>query len=127
MAIWIVKPKFKKSITERMFWEKDGNVLIDSTGWRWGEFTVETEDDNPPVLPEGVDIFSCGYDAEMVETSDGYWAGRNTDGCDDETTEWLEEFLKESSVYDLEDHGWTQTDCEVILDGELEITLDDQQ
>ena len=123
MATWRVQPKFKKSITERVFWEKDGNVLIEETGWRWGEFTVETEDDQPPVLPEGVDIFSCGYDTELVETSDGCWSDNNMDDCDDETIEWLEEFLEDNSVFDLEEHGWGQTDCEMILDGELEITL----
>lgn len=125
MANWIVKPKFKKSITERVFWEKDGNVFIEETGWRWGEFLVTTEDDQPPVLEEGVDIFSCGYDAEMVETQDGCWSDQNTDDCDDETTEWLEEFMEDHSAYELEEHGWTQTDSEMILDGELEITRED--
>lgn len=125
MATWIVKPKFKKSITERMFWEKDGNVFIDETGWRTGEFLVTTETDEPPILPEGVDILNCGYDSEMVETWDGCWSDRNYDDCDDETAEWLEEFLEDNSTFDLEEHGWIQTDCEMILDGELEITRED--
>ena len=123
MATWRVQPKFKKSITERIFWEKDGNVFIDETGWRWGEFTVETEDDNPPVLESGVDILCCDYETELVECSDGCWNDHNYDDCDDETAEWLEEFLEENSVYDLEEHGWRQTDSEMILDGDLEITL----
>lgn len=123
MATWRVQPKSKKSIVERIFWEKDGNVFIDETGWRWGEFLVETENDVPPVLADGVDIFSCGYETEMVETSDGCWNDRDFDDCDDETTEWLEEFLEDNSVFDLEEHGWIQIDSEMILNGELEITL----
>jgi hypothetical protein len=123
MATWRVQPKSKKSIVERLFWEKDGNVFIDETGWRWGEFLVETETGEPPVLADGVDIFSCGYETEMVETSDGCWNDRDFDDCDDETTEWLEEFLEDNSVFDLEEHGWVQTDSEMILNGELEITL----
>jgi hypothetical protein len=123
MATWRVQPKFKKSITERIFWKKDGNVFIDETVWRWGEFLVETEDDNPPVLEPGVDIYSCGYETELVECWDGCWNDRNYDDCDEETEAWLEEFLDDNSVYDLEEHGWVQTDCEMILDDELEITL----
>lgn len=127
MATWKVQPKTKKSVTERTYWEKDGNVFIDETGWRWGEFLVTTEDDKPPVLEDGVDIFACGYDSEMVETMDGCWADQNYDDCDDETTDWLKEFLEDNSVWDLEEHGWVQTDAEMILEGELEITLVDSQ
>jgi hypothetical protein len=123
MATWIVKPKFKKSITERIFWKKDGNVFIDETGWRWGEFLVETEDDQPPVLEDGVDIFSCGYYSELVETRDGCWSEHNYDDCDEESQAWLEEFLEDNSTWDLEEHGWIQTDSEMLLEGELEITL----
>jgi len=123
MATWKVQPKFKKSTIERMFWEKDGNRFIDETGWRSGEFLVTTETDEPPVLESGVDIYSCGYEAELVETWDGCWNDRDYDDCDDETREWLEEFLEENSVFDLEQHGWNQIDCEMILDGDLEITL----
>jgi hypothetical protein len=123
MATWRVQPKFKKSTIERIFWTKDGNVFIDETGWRSGEFLVTTEDDNPPVLESGVDILNCGYDSEMVETWDGCWNDRNYDDCDDETQAWLEDFLEENSTWDLEEHGWIQTDSEMILDGDLEITL----
>jgi len=73
MAIWSVKPTWKKSIIERNYLTKDGNKVMVETGWRWGEFTVETEDDNPPDIEAGVDMYDCGYEAELVETSDGCW------------------------------------------------------
>ena len=53
MAIWKLEPTLKKSLIERSYYHKDGMTLMVETGWRWGEFTVETEDDNPPNISEG--------------------------------------------------------------------------
>jgi hypothetical protein len=119
MAEWSVKPIWKKSIIERQEWLKGDNRLIVETGWRWGEFTVYTDDDNPPELEPGVDMFNCGYESEMVETSDGCWEEHDMDECDDETREWLEEFLEENSVFDLEEEGWIPGDTEMIIDCDM--------
>lgn len=121
MATWSVKPNWKKSILERIYFEKDDNRLMVETGWRWGEFLVYTDDDAPPNLESGVDIYNCGYETEMVETTDGCWEEHDMDDCDAETTEWLEEFLEENSYLDLEEHGWIQTDCEMIIDCDMTI------
>jgi len=123
MAIWSVKPTWKKSIIERQEWIKDDNRLIVETGWRWGEFTVYTDDDTPPNLEPGVVMFDCGYDAEMVETTDGCWEEHDMDECDDDVREFLEEFLDENSVFDLEEHGWMSGDTEMIIDCEMEIVM----
>lgn len=124
MALWSVKPKFKKSIIDRQKFTKDDNILVIETGWRWGEFTVETTDDNPPVLEEGVDIFNCDYPSEMIETTDACWEDQDTDDCDEETCEWLEEFFDEgNSFLDLLDHGWTCTDGEMIINCEMDIEM----
>jgi hypothetical protein len=123
MATWSVKPTWKKSIIERNYLTKDGNTVMVETGWRWGEFTVETEDDNPPNIEAGVDIYDCGYESELGETNDGCWEEVDTDDCDDETTEWLEEFFEEGNSWlDLEEHGWSQDECKMIIDCDLEIT-----
>lgn len=119
MATWSVKPAWKKSIIERQEMIKDDNVLIVSTGWRWGEFHVTTEDDSPPNLKPGVDMFSCDYESEMIETSDGCWEEHDMDDCDEETQEWLEEFFEENSYYDLEEHGWIFSDCEMFIDCDM--------
>jgi hypothetical protein len=92
------------------------------TGWRWGEFLVHTDDDNPPNIEAGVDIYNCEYETELLETWDGCWEDRDYDDCDDETREWLEEFLEENSWLDLEEHGWVQDECEMIIDCDLKIT-----
>jgi hypothetical protein len=120
MATWSIKPEWKKSIIERQYMIKDGNRLMIETGWRWGEFEIVTEDDTPPVLLPGVDMFDCGYDCEMIETSDGCWEEHDYDDCDDETREWLEEFFDEGGSWlDLEEHGWSNDDCEMIIDCEM--------
>ena len=120
MITWSVKPEFKKSIIERNYMRKGDNVVMVETGWRWGEFHVYTEDDNPPSLEPGVDIYNCGYETELVETDDGRWEDHDFDDCDEETQEWLEEFFEEGNSWlDLEEHGWSQDECEMIIDCEM--------
>lgn len=127
MAEWSVKPTWKKSIIERNYLTKDGNRVMIETGWRWGEFTVYTDDDNPPDIEAGVDIYNCDYETELVETTDGCWEEVDTDDCDDETTDWLENFFDEGNSWlDLEEHGWSQDECEMIIDCDLEITRIDE-
>jgi hypothetical protein len=116
MALWKIEPTWKKSLIERMYFVKDGNKVMIETGWRWGEFTCETEDDNPPEIEAGADLWDCGYDVEMIEMNDGCWEEHDMDECDEETREWLEEFLEENSWMDLEEHGWTNTESECIID-----------
>ena len=128
MAEWSVKPTWKKSIIERNYLVKDGNTVCVETGWRWGEFTVYTDDDNPPNIEAGVDIYNCDYETELVETTDGCWEEVDYDECDDETREFLEEFFDEGNSWlDLEEEGWMQDECEMIIDCDLEIRklLDD--
>jgi len=123
MATWSVKPTWKKSIIERQYISKDGNELVVETGWRWGEFLVHTDDDNPPNIEAGVDIYNCEYETELVETTDGCWEEHDFDECDDETREWLENFFDEGNSWlDLEEEGWIFGDCEMIIDCDLEIT-----
>lgn len=124
MAVWSVKPSFKKSIIERQTWCNGGDSFVWETGWRWGEFHVTTEDDNPPVLEAGVDIYNCDYDAELYETVDGCWDDMNYDGCSDETREQIEAFLEEgNSVFDLEEEGWYNSDTEMIIDCDMDIEM----
>jgi len=122
MALWKVTPDWKKSVIERNYLTKDGNTVMVETGWRWGEFSVQTEDDTPPVLEAGVDLYNCDYDVELVETNDGCWEEHDFDECDPETQEWLEEFFEEGNSWlDLEENGWIQQDCEMIIDCDMTI------
>lgn len=120
MAEWSIKPTWKKSLIEREEYTKDGNRVIIETGWRWGEFTCVTDDDTPPNIVAGDDLWACGYDVEMVECTDGCWEEHDMDECDEDVREWLEEFLEENSHFDLEEHGWVRGDSEMIIDCEPE-------
>ncbi len=124
MATWKVEPTWKKSVIERNYLTKGDNRVMVETGWRWGEFLVFTDDDSPPKIESGVDIYDCGYETELVETNDGCWEDVDYDECDEETTEWLEEFFEEGNSWlDLEENGWLQDECEMIIDCELKMTL----
>lgn len=124
MAVWSVKPQWKKSIIERQEWTKGEERFIYETGWRWGEFHVYTDDDNPPDLKPGVDIFNCEYETELVETTDGCWDDYDFDECDEETVEWLQSFFDEgNSVFDLEEHGWYNGETEMIIDCDMDIEM----
>lgn len=123
MATWSVEPTWKKSVIERQYWTKDGNTFVYDTGWRWGVFHVYTDDDNPPDIEAGVNIYDCGYETELIETWDGCWDDFDWDECDDDVREWIENFLEEgNSVYDLEEHGWINNETEMIIDCDLQIT-----
>ena len=120
MATWKVGPQYKKSIIERNHLIKDDNMFHVETGWRWGEFLVYTNDDNPPDIKAKVDIYDCGYETELVETNDGCWEDYDYDDCDDMTREWLENFFEDGNNWlDLEEHGWVQDFCEMIIDCDL--------
>jgi hypothetical protein len=122
MATWKVTPTFKKSVIERNYLRKGDNVFMVETGWRGGEFLVYTDNDEPPKLEAGVDIFNAGYEAEMVETYDGCWEDHDFDDCDEETTAWLETFFEDGNSWlDLEEQGWIQDDGEMIIDCDLKI------
>lgn len=122
MAKWKVTPQWKKSIIERNYWSKGPDTIMHEIGWRSGEFIVYTDDDNPPNIEAGVDLYNCGYEAEMIETSDGSWEEYDYDECDDIVRELVEEFLDEgNSLYELEEQGWTCNDVEMIIDCDLNI------
>lgn len=124
MATWSVKPQYKKSIIERQTWVNGGESFVYETGWRWGEFTVFTEDDNPPKLEAGVDIFNCDYETQMEYTDDGCWDDYDWDDCSEETKERLEAFFEEgNSVFDLEEEGWYNSDTEMIIDCDMDIVM----
>ena len=121
MATWSIKPIWKKSIIERIHYHKDGKEIIEETGWRWGEFTCETEDDEPPVLEEGVDLFDCGYDIEMQYCDDGCWTEYEFIGFTEEEEQAMNEWLEENSFFELEEEGWISGDTEMILNSDAEI------
>ena len=128
MALWKIEPTWKKSLIERMHFHKDDKTIIVETGWRWGEFTCETEDDNPPILEEGVDLYSSGYDIQMEYCDDGCWTEYEFEGFTEDEEEEIREWLDNNSFLDLEEDGWISGDTEMIMNCEpiIEKVEDDE-
>ena len=144
MAIWTVKTYHKKNVQENeTFVQRNGKGRITTAnGFRWGEWTVETSDDNPPEfefteVPGGdgardsIDMLSCCVnnieEVELVSMDDGgCWYDIEFEGLTEEEEEELQEFIDENSIYELEDSGdWYQDDTEWWIWGPIEITNDE--
>lgn len=130
MALWKVTPTWKKSIVEVQEWVKPGSddVITHEIGWRWGEFFVVTEDDNPPKIEEGVDMFNLpdGCTCDDWSTEDGCWEETDIEIDDSDEYEEVEEFLSENSIYDLEEKDWVMSDSYMYINCELNIEKVDE-
>jgi hypothetical protein len=148
MASYTVRTYYKKSCEQHEhFYNRKikGAEIIVKDGFRFAEFTVETNDDEFPQfafteVPGGdgkkdsVDLYSCFGDnvenTELVEMFDGgCWGDTEIEGIDDEDeVERLEELINEEGSYSLEDDGdgdWYLSDTECWVWGPLEVTNDD--
>ena len=141
MAIWTVKTYHKKNVQEVETYlqrEGDGKITI-TNGFRWGEWTVETSDDNPPefeftTVPGGdgkrdsINMLDCEYNniesVELISMDDGgCWYDIDIEGLDEDEEEEIREFLDENSAYELEDEGeWYQDETEWWIWGPIEIS-----
>jgi hypothetical protein len=143
MAIWTVSTYYKKSCQEVETYhqrEGDGKVTV-VNGFRYGEWTVETTDENPPEfefveVPDGdgrkdsIDMLDCEINniesVELVEMFDGgCWYDVDVTGLDEEAQAEIEDFLEENSPYDLEEEGWVQGDTHWWIWGPIEIKDED--
>jgi hypothetical protein len=142
MATWTVKTYHKKNVQEvETYLQRDGEgKVVVTNGFRWGEWTVETSDDNPPEfefteVPGGdgrkdsINMLDCSYnnieDAELVSMDDGgCWYDVDVTGLDEEAQAEIEDFLEENSPYELEDRddGWYQDETEWWIWGPIEIS-----
>lgn len=124
MATWIVKPTHKKSILELNYWKKDNKTIVNEIGWRWGEFTIETETDEQPVIDTNTDLFSADFEVSDFSTNDGCWEENRFDGdwSNDEIEEMEDRLSDDISIYDLENEGWVCETSEMFITCEVEIT-----
>ena len=142
MAIWTVKTYHKKNVQEvETYLQSGGEGRVTVTnGFRWGEWTVETSDDNPPEfefteVPGGdgakdsIDMLSCCVNnienVELISMDDGgCWYDVDVTGLDEEAQAEIEDFLEENSPYELEDRddGWYQDETEWWIWGPIEIS-----
>ena len=121
MTTWKISTKYKKSITEKQFWTKDGKTIVYSIGWRWGyakyaeKPEINNEDDEEVNIYELGDVIDQGQD-------DGCWSDWEfPDDMDEEEQERLQEAYEEEYDEGLENEGWICDDTEMWFSGPLEI------
>jgi hypothetical protein len=122
MALWNVEPTCKKSIVEKNYWTKGDKRICVETGWRWGEFTIETEGDEQPEIDEDTDLMCADFELGDWSTTDGCWEDRDYDNMSEREINDIEIFLEDNSVFDLEDDGWSCTDSELYITCDVTIT-----
>lgn len=132
MTTWVVSTTDKKSVEEVEIWVKDGQTIKRTTGFRWGSFVVETNNDEPPEdldpeNPDGVDMYGYFSDnaedgAELISLDDGWFSEvEYPDDMPEEERERLDELWEEESYSSWEDEGWYNSDTECWFYGQLEI------
>ena len=142
MATWTVSTYYKKSCEEvETYHQRNGDGIVTvRNGFRYGEWTVETSDDNPPQfefveVPGGdgkrdsIDMLDCEVNnIESVDLNEmfdgGCWYDVAMANLDDDEEAELEAFLDEHSAYDLEereDDPWSQGDTQWWIWGPIEI------
>ena len=132
MAFWKVSTLQKKSCEEREIWSKGNKSIIRINGFRWGTFTLETTDDNPPdgiteENKEGINIYdytSSNFKSIALDSMDDGWLGdcELSDNIDEDEQAELLEGMEDDYYEYLETNGWVNDETEVWLFGPLEIT-----
>ena len=133
MATWNLSPQYKKSAVEKMFFYKDGMIISIEQGFRWANFTVES--DTRPLTDEelknedGYELGCIDNDEswEMQDMTDGCWLDikRENDKVTDEELEKFEAAWEEDGYCGVEDIGWSNDDTEYFYYGPLCLTNED--
>lgn len=124
MTTWKITNLNKKSAVEIQFWIKNGVIIQREEGYRWGEWTCES--DERPELdldnPDGYEVSFSDYDWEMQEMMDGCWADWTfpEDMSEEERTA-IEEAWDENWYEGLEALGWQNNDAEQHIFGPIKL------
>ena len=133
MATWNLSPQYKKSAVEKMFFYKDGMIISIEQGFRWANFTVESDErpltDDELKNEDGYELGCIDNDEswEMQDMTDGCWLDikRENDKVTDEELEKFEAAWEEDSYSGVEELGWSNDDTEYFYYGPLELTNED--
>ena len=124
---YILKPKSKKSLVERVLYQKNGTVFSYTEGYTGGEWcffgTEEDMKDLLPPLDDDVVDMNMHPDWELVESGQGHTNDWEFIGpADTELVEEAEEVLDNEGHWGLEEAGWDYEDTEWLVYGGLELT-----
>lgn len=133
MATWNLSPQYKKSAVEKMFFYKDGMIISIEQGFRWANFTVESDErpltDEELKNEDGYELGCIDNDEswEMQDMTDGCWLEitRENDKVTDEELEKFEAAWEEDGYCGVEDIGWSNDDTEYFYYGPLCLTNED--
>ena len=79
MSFYTLKTIYKKSVVSTETWRKDGKIITIEEGYRWGSFTLTTDDGEAPEVDvvnlDGVNPYMLSgegniEDSEMDELDD---------------------------------------------------------
>lgn len=134
MAVWKISTTEKKNCEEREQWvhEEKGWNIVRINGYRWGTFTVETTDDNPPEdidpdNPDGINMYEYFSDnaedgAQLDSMDDGWFCDWEwDDDMSEEDQQAVMDGWDEDSYEYMETNGWYNDENEAWLYGPLEI------
>lgn len=127
MTNYVIRPKNKKSLTERVVYEKDGYSITYSEGYTGGEWhyigdPAEFDDHLPPLDDDEVDM-NMYYEWEFQDSGQGFTNNWEfSDGTPDELIEEAEEVLDNEGHFGLEFADWEYQDTEWIVVGGLKLT-----
>ncbi len=119
MATWKISNYHKKNCVEVQHWSKDGKNFTYSEGFRWGTFFKE-DDDQPDVdlkNPDGFEPYWDEWELDMMD--DGCWGDYDWGDLTEEEIAEIEAIIDEEGIFALEEHGWCNTENDVILNGPL--------
>ncbi len=125
MATWRISNYHKKNAVERQFWVKDGVVVTKDEGFRWGNWTCES-DTKPDIdleNPEGYEVLVSDYDWEMEDMIDGCWVDWEwPDDMPEEERERIQALWDEDWYDGMESDGWMNDDTEHWIYGPIMLT-----
>ena len=132
MATWKLSPQYKKSAVEKMFFYNGSKAIVVEQGWRWGTFTVES-DERPLTDLELVN--EDGYELGCIDNDESWELYEMTDGCwldidalrnaTEEDVTAFEQAWEEDGYDGVEELGWSNDDTEYYYLGPLELTNED--
>jgi hypothetical protein len=125
MKTWVLSNAEKKNVEERSTWTKDGVDVIRVEWFRWGTWTLRS-DDRPDVdldNPDGYDVYGSGIDWELQSMDDGVAASWEfPDDMDDDEKARIEGVYEDGWYDAMEEDGWENVDTEVFIHGPLDLT-----
>lgn len=130
MAWWRISTKEKKLCESRSTWTKDNFQITKITGFRWGTFHLETDNDQEPELdldnPDGVELLNIESQVDNVINSDledlddeSYMEIIFPNNMRQDDRNEVERLYDENYEEGWENEGWTETETEIWFFGPL--------